>query len=49
MLANIDQAAVDIVVDLAAVDTEAAAGIVQRQDMDRHSSYGDYLQKRQLR
>ena len=41
--------AAELVVDMAAVDTEAAAGIVQRQDMDRHSSYGDYLQKRQLR
>ena len=54
MLADIDQAAADsnfvenivvaaeLVVDMAAVDTEAAAGIAQRQNMDRHSSYGDY-------
>ena len=54
MLADIDQAAAnssfaaDIVVaaeltaDTAAANTEAAAGIVQRQDMDRHSSYVDY-------
>lgn len=54
MLADIDQAAADIVVaaelvvDMAVVDIEAAvntevvAGIVQRQDMDRHSSCGDY-------
>lgn len=54
MLADIDQVAadsnfvVDIVVaaelaaDTAAVDTETAAGIVQRQDMDRHSYFGDY-------
>ena len=53
MLADTDQAAdssfvADIVVateltaDTAAVDTEAAAGIVQRQDMDRQSSYVDY-------
>lgn len=53
MLANIDQAAADsnfvadivvadIVVDMAAVDIEAAAGIVQRQDMDKYSSYVDY-------
>ena len=48
MLANIDQAAVDIVVaaelvvDMTAVDIEAAAGIVQRQDMDKYSSYVDY-------
>lgn len=53
-LADIDQAAADIVVaaelvvDMAVVDIEAAvntevvAGIVQRQDMDRHSSCGDY-------
>ena len=54
MLANIDQVAVDsnfvadivvaaeLVVDMTAVDIEAAAGIVQRQDMDRHSYFGDY-------
>ena len=54
MLANIDQVAADsnfvadivvaaeLVVDMAVVDTEVVAGIVQRQDMDRHSSYVDY-------
>lgn len=54
MLADIDQVAADsssvadivvaaeLVVDMAVVDTEAAAGIVQRQDMDKRSSYGDY-------
>lgn len=54
MLANIDQAAVDsnfvadivvaaeLVVDMTAVDIEVVAGIVQRQDMDRHSSYVDF-------
>lgn len=54
MLADIDQVAadssfvVDIVVaaelaaDMTAVNTEAAAGIVQQQDMDTHSSYVDY-------
>lgn len=54
MLADIDQVAADsnFVVDIAvaaelaadkvAADTETAAGIVQRQDMDRHSSYVDY-------
>lgn len=54
MLANIDQAAADsssvadivvaaeLVVDMTAVDIEAAAGIVQRQDMDKYSSYVDY-------
>lgn len=54
MLADIDQVAadsnfvVDIVVaaelaaDTAAADTEVVAGIVQRQDMDKRSSYGDY-------
>ena len=53
-LADIDQVAADsnfvadivvaaeLVVDMAAVDIEAAAGIVQRQDMDKHSSYVDY-------
>ena len=53
-LADIDQAAADsnfvadivvaaeLAADTAAADTEAAAGIVQRQDMDRHSSYVDY-------
>lgn len=34
--------AAELVVDMAAVDIEAAAGIVQRQDMDKYSSYGDY-------
>ena len=54
MLVDIDQVAVDsnfvadivvaaeLVVDMAAVDIEAAAGIVQQQDMDTHSSYVDY-------
>ena len=48
MLANIDQVAANIVVaaklavDMAAVDIEAAAGTVQRQDMDKYSSYVDY-------
>ena len=61
MLANIDQVAADsnfvadivvaaeLAADTAAADTEVAAGIVQRQDMDRHSSYGDYWRKRRLR
>ena len=34
--------AAELVVDMAAVDTEVAAGIVQRQDMDKRSSYVDY-------
>ena len=54
MLADIDQIAADssfvanivvaaeLAADTVAADTEAAAGIVQRQDMDRRSSYGDY-------
>ena len=54
MLADIDQVDVDsnfvadivvaaeLVVDMAAVDIEVVAGIVQRQDMDKRSSYGDY-------
>ena len=54
MLADIDQVAADsnfvadiavaaeLAADTVAADTEAAAGIVQRQDMDRHSSYVDY-------
>ena len=54
MLADIDQVDVDsnfvadivvaaeLVVDMTVVDTEAAAGIVQRQDMDKYSSYVDY-------
>ena len=52
-LVDIEQVAVDsnfvdivVVAELAAdkvaADTETAAGIVQRQDMDRHSSYVDY-------
>ena len=53
-LADIDQVAADsnfvadivvaaeLAADTAVVDIEAAAGIVQRQDMDRHSSYDDY-------
>ena len=32
----------ELAADTAAADTEAAAGIVQRQDMDRYSSYVDY-------
>ena len=48
MLANIDQIVADIVVaaelvvGMTAVDIEAAAGIVQRQDIDKYSSYVDY-------
>lgn len=54
MLADIDQVAADsnfvadivvaaeLVVDVAAVDIEVVAGIVQRQDMDKYSSYVDY-------
>ena len=54
MLADIDQVAADsnfvadivvaaeLVVDMAAVDIEVVAGIVQQQDMDTHSSYVDY-------
>ena len=54
MLADIDQAAADsnfvvdivvaaeLVVDTAAANTEVVAGIVQRQDMDKYSSYVDY-------
>ena len=34
--------AAELVVDMAVVDTEVVAGIVQRQDMDKHSSCGDY-------
>ena len=34
--------AAELVVDMAAVDIEAVAGIVQRQDMGKHSSYVDY-------
>lgn len=53
-LADIDQVAADsssvadivvaaeLTADTTVADTEAAAGIVQRQDMDRHSSYVDY-------
>ena len=54
MLVDIDQVAADsnfvadivvaaeLVVDMAAADTEVVAGIVQRQDMDTHSSFDDY-------
>ena len=54
MLVDIDQVAADsnfvadivvaaeLAADTAAVDIEAAAGIVQRQDMDKRSSYDDY-------
>lgn len=54
MLADIDQVAADsnfvadivvvaeLAVDTAAVDIETVAGIVQRQDMDKRSSYVDY-------
>ena len=54
MLVDTDQVAADssfvadIVVaaesaaDMTAADTEVVAGIAQRQDMDRHSSYVDY-------
>ena len=53
-LVDIDQVAVDsnfvadivvaaeLAADKVAADTETAAGIVRRQDMDRHSSYVDY-------
>ena len=53
-LADIDQVAADsnfvadiavaaeLAADTTAADTEVVAGIVQRQDMDRHSSYVDY-------
>lgn len=34
--------AAELVVDMATVDTETAAGIVQRQDMDKYSSCVDY-------
>ena len=51
MLVDIDQVAVDsnfvadivvaaeLAADTTAADTEVVAGIVQRQDMDKHSSY----------
>ena len=48
MLVDIDQVVADIVVaaelaaDMAAVDIETVAGIVQRQDMDKRSYFGDY-------
>ena len=54
MLADIDQVAADsssvadivvaaeLVVDMAVVDIEVVAGIVQRRDMDKRSSYVDY-------
>lgn len=32
----------ELAADTVAADTEAAAGIAQRQDMDKRSSYGDY-------
>ena len=41
--------AAELAADTAVVDTEVVAVIVQRQDMDRHSSYVDYWQKQQLR
>lgn len=53
-LADIDQVAADssfvadivvaaeLAADTVAADTEAAARIARQQDMDRHSSYGDY-------
>ncbi|QWQ31079.1 hypothetical protein KOY49_02590 [Candidatus Minimicrobia vallesae] len=53
-MADIDQVAADsnfvadivvaaeLAADTVAADTEDAAEIVQRQDMDKHSSYGDY-------
>lgn len=53
-LVDIDQVAVDsnfvadivvaaeLAADTVAADTETAAGIVRRQDMDRRSSYVDY-------
>ena len=34
--------AAELVVDMAVVDTEVVAGIVQRQDMDKYSSFDDY-------
>ena len=34
--------AAELAADTAAADTEVVAGIVQRQDMDRQSSYGGY-------
>ena len=34
-------AAAGLAADTAAADTEVAAGIVQRQDMDKHSFCGD--------
>ena len=34
--------AAELAADTAAADIEAAAGIVQRQDMDKYSSYVDY-------
>ena len=54
MLADIDQVAADssfvadivvaaeLAADTAAVNTEAVAGIVQRQDIDKYSSCVDY-------
>ncbi len=34
--------AAELVFDTAAANTEVVAGIVQRQDMDKYSSCGDY-------
>ena len=34
--------AAGLAADTVAADTEAAAGIVQRQNMDKYSSYVDY-------
>ena len=54
MSADIDQVAADsnfvadiavaaeLAADTTVVDTEVVAGIVQRQDMDKRSSYVDY-------
>ena len=54
MLADIDQVAADsssvadivvvagLAADMTAADIEAVAGIAQRQDMDKYSSYVDY-------
>ena len=48
MLVDTDHVVADIVVaaelavDMAAVDIEVVAGIVQRQDVDKRSSYVDY-------
>ena len=34
--------AAELAADMAAVDIEVVAGIVQRQDMDKYSSFDDY-------